>query len=768
MRRSLLAAAASLALASIGRAELVSERWGGSDAPCTHPGTLKVSHTKAGPRLVFDVSAIPKGARVHHASLTCSTQDDAQPTEAPMIYPAARLSADGDPVVDQGAPLELEAPWYRSFDATEAVRLWVKSPEKNLGFAVVRFERLLPPRTGLEVLYEGKPANLPEQAKDVRVVHHDGQTFISWREAADYRPKPDEVIWVQKFAEKGDVLAGGPGEGAYHMPNHPAITLKTLRHLQGLGLRIEPSGFQGIRDLKRVREVAPVTYRVYRHAAKITAANLHEAERLAEVEPLSGLDTEVYKIHFKGEYLDQWEEPTSVIPTLCADKGKHLAPGEGLYVHTAKGPRKAYYAVTVALGGTENLAEIGDSNSLAEPVEESPATPQPVLQWVQEDYYKTDPTEYWYRYWAAPPYCNLPSRSFRVAVAVSDSFKGPGPLDIGTISGSFNVRGSINVPRADRVTILIKRQLDWLPALFYNEGRDTLRGMTACKVDYFSERYMSFMIKWIMAKYAIDRSQISGELLHFGLRHPEIFTRMSFGTYTAGYDIRFAPGGPSMPRVLGPQGIQTAAGEDAWKMYSVAEYVNAHPDRDIPFLVCISGTGKDGGHTSEFGWQDDPRGWRGLLQARQTFVASWSLGPPHELMQAFSQMRWDVALPAFSNCSLDDNPGNGCPADGDYYGCINGWLLWDDKGQTDEKDAWEMTVWVLSSCPEDSCTVDITPRHCKQFKPRKGETFKWTNTSAVDGKVVQSGAATADAWGLVTLQGMQVSKGRNRIRIERQ
>ena len=39
-----------------------------------------------------------------------------------------------------------------------------------------------------------------------------------------------------------------------------------------------------------------------------------------------------------------------------------------------------------------------------------------------------------------------------------------------------------------------------------------------------------------------------------------------------------------------------------------AEYVNTCPGRDIPFPVCISGTGRDGGHTSEFGWQDDPRG----------------------------------------------------------------------------------------------------------------------------------------------------------------
>ena len=747
MGRLLTATAALLALASSGWAGPVGERWGGSDAPCSHPGTLKVVQETTGTRLVFDLSAIPRGAAVHHASLFCFTEGGRQPTDPPRVRAAE-------------AALKLEAPWFRSFDATDAVRPWVREPAKNLGFAAVQFERLLAPQSYLEVVYEGEAKALPEQVGSLRALHHDGQTFLAWTEAPAFRPKPGEVVWVAKFSERGDKLADGP-------PAHPAIRLRTLRQLQGLGLRDQPSGFQGIKDLKRVRQVPAVTYRLYRHTERITVANIQQAERLAEIEPLSGYDRDVYHMHFKGEYLDQWEEPDSVIPTYCIDKGKALAPGEGLYVHTPREGGRSYYAVTVALAGTENLAQIGEANSLAEPVAERPATPQPVLQWVQEDRYRDDATEYWYQYWGAPPYFNLPGRAFRVAVAIGAKRTEPCPLIIGSISGDFNLRESLNLPSPTAVTLLVQSQLDWLPALFFNEGRGTLRGMTECKVDYFCERYMDFMIKWIMASHPIDRSKISGSLLHFGLRHPEIFSRMSFGTYTAGYDLRWAPGGPSMPSVLGPKGIKTAAGEDAWRMYSVAEYVNDHPDRDIPFLLCISGTGKDGGHTSEFGWQDDPRGWAGLLKARQPFVAAWSLGPPRELGEALERMRWDTTLPAFSHCSLDDNPGNGDPADGDYYGCINGWLLWSDQDQADERGRWQMTVWLIASCPEGACTVDLTPRHCRNFTPRKGEAFKWTNTALADGKVVQSGTVKADEWGLVTLRGLQVTKGRNRIAIER-
>lgn len=83
--------------------------------------------------------------------------------------------------------------------------------------------------------------------------------------------------------------------------------------------------------------------------------------------------------------------------------------------------------MTAALAGTENLSRVSDANSLAEPVVEKPAAPPPVLQWVQEERYKKDITEYWYRYWAAPPTVNLPSRSFRVAVAEPEKFQEPGP-----------------------------------------------------------------------------------------------------------------------------------------------------------------------------------------------------------------------------------------------------------------------------------------------------------------------------------------------------
>jgi len=539
-----------------------------------------------------------------------------------------------------------------------------------------------------------------------------------------------------------------------------------LRNLQGLGGREKPSGFQGIKPLVQVREVPAVDYRVYRHNERITPANLPQAERIATVEPLCAYDGNMIKISFKGEYIDQFEVPDSAIPTFCYEDGKAVMPGEGLHVSTARADGKAFYAVTCSLAGTENLT-FSDENSLSAPVEEKVAPPRPVLQFVQEDRYRDDVEEHWFKYWGGPPYYHLPVKMFRVAVGVPAKLAAPRPMDILTISDSFNMREVLNLPPKGRITLAVEQIHGWMPDLCYNEGEGTLRAAAECKVDYFAERHMLNLIHWAAQTWETDRLKITGSMLHFGLRHPEIFSRMSFGAYTATYDYRWAPGSHSLPGLLGPQGIKTVTGEDAWSEFSVGWYVNRCPDRDVPFLICQSNVGKDSGHTSEFGWQDDPRGWAELLKGRATFVASWSTDFSRELHDGLRDVDWNKTIPAFSNCSLDNNPGNGDPADGDYYGTINGWLLW-QSDSVDEPGRWEMTVYVISSCLRGDCTVDVTPRHCQAFKALPGERFRWTNKSLEDDKVVQAGTVAADQWGRVTLAAVAVGKGKNRIAISKQ
>jgi hypothetical protein len=130
-------------------------------------------------------------------------------------------------------------------------------------------------------------------------------------------------------------------------------------------------------------------------------------------------------------------------------------------------------------------------------------------------------------------------------------------------------------------------------------------------------------------------------------------------------------------------------------------------------------------------------------------------------------IRLDQSLPAFGRCSLDDDPGAGDPKDGDPKGQINLYLDWETEDVVDEPGRWEMTVGLIDKAPAAECTVDLTPRRCQRFKPGPGRALRWTNVSRADGREVQSGEVKPDALGLVTLERVVVSKGRNRIRIGR-
>ena len=127
--------------------------------------------------------------------------------------------------------------------------------------------------------------------------------------------------------------------------------------------------------------------------------------------------------------------------------------------------------------------------------------------------------------------------------------------------------------------------------------------------------------------------------------------------------------------------------------------------------------------------------------------------------------RTDQSQPAFTACSLDDNPGRGDPADGDPKGQVNLYLFWETRDVVDQADRWEMTVGLVNKAPQDSCTVCITPRRLQKLKPQPGEKFRWTNTPSGAEKPSQSGQLAADEHGLVTLPKVQVSKQKNRLAI---
>jgi hypothetical protein len=232
-------------------------------------------------------------------------------------------------------------------------------------------------------------------------------------------------------------------------------------------------------------------------------------------------------------------------------------------------------------------------------------------------------------------------------------------------------------------------------------------------------------------------------------------------------------------------------GTPVWDYYDDVWYLKNHVTADTPFITF--GNGKlDGG----IGWPQAVDFIKALQETHRPHLAVWRLaghgvrctmpGPTYGERNMPLDLRTDLSLPAFTRCSLDDDPGSGTrlaeprpvrktprgqqlkdPFDGDSDGQINRYLGWQTKDIEDTPDAWAMTVVLWPDAPEDTCTVDITPRRCQRFKPKAGQQFTWTNTSVADGKRVGSGTVTADKWGLVTLEQVTVGKGKNRIVVAR-
>jgi len=727
------------------RGSMRAERWGDAGPGLAHPGTLKVLPTGKATRLVFDLSALPRGSTVHHASLYCFASGRTQPRQ-PVRILVVEAVAGGGKATFGPRPLKLQGPYYRSFDASEAVRRWAGDPKANLGLAVTQFDGFEAARTFLEVRYEppgaaAAPTDLPAQVTGLRAVHRDGQTFLVWKELPLFRPEPSKVFWVGQLAGRDSKRADGPGEGFAGQRRLPAVTLKTLRDLKGLNVRGK-KGPRSMQPLRVVRKLPLIRYRVYRAAAPITARTIKDAQLVGEAEPCCALIERMLSIITHGEYYDPYEDPESVIPTWRLADGKAVMPGEAFYAHTPRSAGRSYYAVCVMQDGKENVAGFAAGNSLAQPIAETPATPQPVLQYVTPNRRNRAGLEYHHAYWLAPPVANVASQDpLRVIVGRMPDDKAPFGLVVrpsasGMFFGGGVTKGSIH--------LTIEQDIAYGADLGYSNGRGTLRSFDQSKVDFFSDRYIMANIRWAMGKWQIDPARITCSASPpFAIRHGEMLRNLFLGPFELDMDRKWNPGSGSLAGLFGPaDSATTVDGQRAWDAVDITAALRSDPGRDIPFTACFFTQPKDGNHGAEYGWQDDPKGLAALRDARQPFLMQWGgASVDREVADTLRSMRWDRSVPAFSNCSADNNPGNGDPDDGDPWGQINGYLLWDYQTVAETKDRWEMTVYLVGAAPDQTCTPG--------------------------GKAIASGTVVADKWGLVTIRGLTVTKARNRVTIAR-
>ncbi|KPJ75488.1 MAG: hypothetical protein AMS14_03505 [Planctomycetes bacterium DG_20] len=732
MRRLTVAVIAlTVLVAATCQAAVLTERWG-VKGHVQHAGALRYESLPDGRTLMqFDLSVLPRGAKVYRARLLL-TRPGLYGSAFDIVPAGPEGSGKADACKETGPQLEPVAPYYRWFDATAAVRQWSGSGRQE-GLLLLRkapdFQR---DATCLEIAYEGDLRSPPKQVTGVRAFCRSGQVFLTFREIENYAPAAEDVTWGELGKRFSEVRYDGP------VP------------------RDDPH---------------EVRYRVYAHDEPMTAATVGKARLLAEVGPGSIYNTRLVP---GGDFIKR--RPEAVALRLAIEPGKPLPPGSGLYVHTVERPGRMYYAVTSAVDGVENTVALSEANA-AGPVDQRPGRPEPVLQEVpkahgHENAGLTDLgdgktyREQWYSYWAVPPEAPRPTRYDFAVGCCPQTLSRPAALEF---TRGHTWGHTPEMPRpAPRQGIVMSMSAD-PPNGFWtgiNDARETLRGIEEGAWRPFTHNRQEALIRWAQRKFDIDPHRLCAGVGAWGMwefRRPDLYAYIhgwGMPEVTKGFQCwGWARGAWGPPEAY--QGKPD--GQNPYGLQDYTQWVLEDPKRELPYFDIHTGWGA---HFTEMGWPPFPRFVRAMIDTKRAFSMQ-ARAVQEAVEKGVIEFHRDASVPAFGNCSLDDNLGEGDLKSGTPFGQVNAYLLWETASIVDEPDRWEITAWLDASAPLDECTVDLTPRRSRAFRPEPGRTLDWVNTLAGDGKEIGSGRVAADRWGLATIRGLVVSKARHRIRMGR-
>jgi pimeloyl-ACP methyl ester carboxylesterase len=521
-----------------------------------------------------------------------------------------------------------------------------------------------------------------------------------------------------------------------------------------------------------------VRYLIYRSKQPITLVK--GLKPIAEVSPLTGWNADYYGISPK---------PMDRALRYVVEEGQPpVPPGTGIYAHNPEEGGAAYYAVTVSINGRENAA-ITKENALQTPIHETLGPGVPILQRIARPklfYYIENPTLYHYVRWESPPNASIPSKPFDYLIAIPPKLTKPAPVGIhlhewgGSLNGNYGWWYNAE----EGALLIASNQIpyDWWTG--YHESFWTGKPLSS-KADWetgvvraYSQRRMLSFLDWVATKWDVDldRTFAAGSsmggagALKLSIRFPD---RIAWAISWVGVHIpRQSPQfGESFAAVYGKSdwGVAFEDGTPVWDYFDDASYLRLYPQKEIGFI-----TFSNGKNDGRIGWPQAVEFFRALQETKRPHLFIWGQdghGQRASMPQAGGErvmpidIRVNQSLPAFTRCSLDDNPGSGEPKDGDPAGQINLYLYWETKNIVDTPERWEMTVGLIDAAPKAVSTVDVTPRRLQAFSVSPGARLKWTNTSLQDRRVIQSGEAVADKWGLITLQNVVVSKAKNRIKL---
>jgi len=706
--------------------------------------------------VVFDLADL-KGKRIHRADLLIFrsspvTGQDPDALVAIEIYALADPFKGGKPKA-RGEPLGLRAPWFDRFDATAAVRRWAKRGEDG-SFFVKTCPRWNPEGTCLDVSYEGTPKDVPPQASKVKLLHRAGQTFVSFAEAEPLVARED-LTW-----------------GEYK------------------------------RALASAKE--PVSYRVYAHDKPITASNLHEAERVGRVAPLSvwninGRNRE-YLIgqamietdeigelarHYNSEMrrwgmnsvrMDRYPLDRFVID----EKAGPLPAGSGLYVHHPPKAGKRYYAVTSVRAGVENTTDLTASNAPRKPVSETTGAGVPVRQGkgLHGPFFDYPGTRWVYVQWAAPPLAPRPNMYFNWSVLIPPGAGDPDTPVLPGMESAARVPAELyfhplgfSYAQPGKKLLLGSIQIathDYPDSGWYgyNDAAKTLKSYRQGKVGNHTQQRIIAFLEWAKKEFPLKADEIiavgADGAAALALNYPDMFAYVRitgferYGVLDEKAQARFAGiWGPSSPEITDDRG------RGSWSWAHLDKLALAQT-KDLPLFTCLGHSwGRDKGYAKGNG-----RFYRAMQEARQPLIACWGWNGARNLgaVSKYTGRWWGHRLtrkmfvPAVSDSTRDHG--------GEQSGLAGGGYNWRDV--VDQPDKFQVTL-----AAERESTFDFTPRRVQRFKIKPGEKVRWKAENLPGGRRggdqklpdPQNGHVTADDRGVIEIKGLKSGNGSGGVAI---
>ena len=517
--------------------------------------------------------------------------------------------------------------------------------------------------------------------------------------------------------------------------------------------------------------------RVYMHSSPIVSNNFASAELVEQrIGPHSANDWYEDRAECPHVYHD------NVRGWIIEDNGAAIGRTDGLFVHTVveSDPSNAFFAVLSDSQTATDLVVGG--NSMTQSVAMAVAPIQPIWQMGAD-------TVDWVAASNKPLAIYLHSHTSRPFTG------GGGALDylifgdktMGWREGlpfKFNARVLTN----DNVVLLepydrvwINRKLtaaeayDSYDRLYKNieswhygmndKIYDPVLRASGIAVNY-TERLYLWMLDWVEQTYQTDTNRVYAYGASMGTGVQRLATQNPGRFASVDVLVPIVDWGNALiaPRIassLGPMSMMTSDGMVLSNRMNLIKFMQDTTE-DMPHVTIRAGR-----QDLAVGWDRVPSYVEAMQTNRHGFLAGWDNGEHGSAMRnsitnfpdfwdyeyAINHFTLNLSYPAFSNFSIDDDPGNGDPADGDLAGFINRGLDW--SGIVDQPDRYEVTIQSIATNAYP-VTVDVTLRNLQNFNPQPRQIVKVSNRDG-SGTVVEEKDVVIDSNGLLTYETFSIT-----------